>query len=282
MKVFYILISIAVSFFFVSCQSGGSGSFYAIKMRLNKGDTFAQNIQMNMKMKTFTGESITKMQMTTTFEVIDSTPYGKDLKLTYRNVHTTMDLPKNKFTDSIINKANHQIIGKSVVFKLSSDNQIADVEGMDSIIRNSIIDKGTKFAIQENFSKKQLNNYFGLMFSLYPKDSVRVGDSWKGTGSLNIGGIDMAVNIKYTLLSVKNGLSEVAVDGTLDENGRIAENRMNIELKIYGDQKGMYVVRMADGYLDHGNYKMNMTSEMQMMGFKIPISINADFVITRK
>ena len=282
MKALCILFSMAALFFFISCKRSVSGPAYAIKMRLDKEDTFSQNIQMIMKMKTFTGESFTKMQLSTSFEVLDSDQYGKDLKLTYRNIHLISQLTKNKFTDSVINLPNYQVIGKSVICKLSRDNQFVDISGMDTIINNSLKDKSVRFYIQENFSKKQLNNYFGLMFSLYPKDSVRVGDNWEGTSSLNMGGIDMLVNIKYTLLSIRNGLAEIAVDGTLDEKGRIAENRMDIKLKISGDQKGTYVIRMADGYLDHGNYKMNMTSEMQMMGFKIPISINADFVIKGK
>lgn len=282
MKALCILFSMAALFFFISCKRSVSGPAYAIKMRLDKEDTFSQNIQMIMKMKTFTGESFTKMQLSTSFEVLDSDQYGKDLKLTYRNIHLISQLTKNKFTDSVINLPNYQLIGKSVICKLSRDNQFVDISGMDTIINNSLKDKSVRFYIQENFSKKQLNNYFGLMFSLYPKDSVRVGDNWEGTSSLNMGGIDMLVNIKYTLLSIRNGLAEIAVDGTLDEKGRIAENRMDIKLKISGDQKGTYVIRMADGYLDHGNYKINMTSEMQMMGFKNPISINADFVIKGK
>ena len=52
-KIFSFLLLLALPvLFFYSCNTGGSGQAYIIKMRLNKADTFSQDIQMNMLMNT--------------------------------------------------------------------------------------------------------------------------------------------------------------------------------------------------------------------------------------
>ncbi len=70
--------------FFYSCKTGGSGEAYSIKMRLNKGDTFMQDMQMNMEMNAAVVQMKMKMNTATSFEVTNSDTAEKVLKMTYK------------------------------------------------------------------------------------------------------------------------------------------------------------------------------------------------------
>ena len=277
-KIFHLLVLLALSAsFFYACNSGGGGETYTIKMRLNKGDTFRQDMQTDMAMNTGGMEMKMKMDIGTSFLVESNEPGNKVLKITYTNMNTSLDVGKFNggviTSDSAIKKSNNSVIGKTITVNLSKDNEITNISGLDELMNSQTDDSASKEMMKKMFSKDQVNNLFGMMFSMYPKKPVKIGDSWNGNTTTNIAGMDIKIDIKYTLLSVKNGLAEIDVNGSVSGGGEMIKESSGMKMDMSGTQKGTLTIRMDNGYPHSGSYKMDMKAEMQMMGQKIPMTV---------
>jgi hypothetical protein len=249
-------------------------------MRLNKADTFSQDMEMNMMMNTSGIEMNMKMNIGTSFEVIKGDGDEKEIKLTYRNMHIAMDMGQfgKMVPDSVKNRDYNTLVGKSVVLKLSKDNEITDVTGFDEIMTNAAHDSASREMMKKMFSKDQVKSTFGMIFSMYPKKPVKVGETWSGESKINMANMDMNISNKYKLLSVKNGLAEISIDGTIGGGGEMVKSS-GMKMDMSGTQKGTMIIRMDNGYLHNSNYQMDIKAEMQMMGQKIPMTMKADYII---
>lgn len=286
-KIFSALITATFLLsFFSACNSGGSGEAYTIKMRLKPGDTFSQDVKMNMSTSmTMMGQSMNMkmdMDMGSKFDVVSGDSTNKELKMTYTKAHMKMDMGMKgvSMPDSALNKVNNNLIGKTVTIKLSPTNEITDVIGVQEALTDSAMDPKTREMMEKMFSKEQFNNLYGLMFSMYPSKPVRVGDTWDAETKTNIAGIDMKIKIKYKLASVKDGLANIDVDGVIDGKGSMSQTGVNLEMDMKGTQKGTLTIKMEDGYLQSGNYKMDVKADMEVMGQKVPMTVKGDYTIT--
>lgn len=284
-KIIPALILAFVSLCFVSCNSGKSSDSYLLKMRLAKGDKFSQNIVTDMNMN-LTGMGMTKdmkmkMEIGTDFKVLDSSTAGKDLQMTYTKMNMTMDMgnPATKaMTDSVMKKNSSEIIGKSVTITLAN-NKVTDVKGFDKL-NDSTSASGQMAA--KMFTKESVNSMFGMMFSIYPNKSVKIGDTWKAENQVDVNGISTTVLSTYKLLDVKDAIAEISVDGTIQSTAKMTGTGQNIDMTMSGDQKGKMYVTVSTGYLDHGQLNMNITAMMEMMGQKMPMKIKATYSLSGK
>lgn len=290
MKKGFVLILGVIVVALLSCNSGASGDAYTIKMRLKQGDTFNQNTKMNMDVYMgIAGQPVNmKMGMNAgvKFDVMEPVGENNVLKLTYNSMNMTMDMgnkiPAQVNMDSIINKNTQRIIGKSVTIDLSPKNEIVAVTGFDSITINEDADAAGKKMMEQMFSKEQMNSLFGAMFSMYPNKTVKTGESWTAKTKVNVANIDMQINLKYTLVGVKNGVADIDLDGVIDGTGKMNQGGMSIDVTMKGSQKGMLTIKLDDGYLQNGAYKMDIKADMEMMGQKIPMTIKADYTLSGK
>jgi hypothetical protein len=273
----FLVISVL---FFYACNTGDKGQEYIIKMRLNKGDTFRQDMQVNMLMNTFGRKMNMTIDMGCSFMVENNDSINKQLKLTYTNAHTSMDMGGNgmkNMSDSILNRSNNNIVGKTISIQLSKDNEITNVVGLEEILNSQAHDSASKELMKKMFSKDQFNSMFGMMFNMYPKKPVKVGDSWNGDSKINMAGMDMIIANKYTLLSVRNGLAEIDINGTIKGGGEMMKETRGMKMDMSGTQKGTITIRMDNGYLHSGSYKTDIKAEMEMMGQKIPMTMLANY-----
>ncbi|MGC4103219.1 DUF6263 family protein [Ferruginibacter sp.] len=285
-----LLLVILYSLSIVSCHQGLSGEAYTLKMRLSKNDSFHQAIKMNMlmNMKVMGQAMDMKMNMDAgmDFHVLDTSSTKKDLQLTYTNFQMSMDMgksiPKTIDTDSIMNQATKNMIGKSFMMELAPNNEIIAVTGFDSLMAGSAGDEASRKMMEKMFSKDQVNNMFGMMFSMYPNKPVRVGETWTSKNKVNISNIDMQINITFKLVGVKNGLADIDMDGVIDGKGKMNQGPIALDMTMSGTQKGMMTIKMADGYLQNGSYKTDMKAEMEMMGQKVPMTMKMDYFLNNK
>lgn len=269
-----------------SCNSKGGGDAYTLKMRLNKGDKFAQNMQMDMTTSvTMAGMSKDvkmKMNVGADFEVMDSAATGKQLKITYTDMQMKMDMgmpSAGDMMDSIMNEQRKAIVGKSIVVTIAG-NKITDVSGMENIMNDSV-NPNVKAAMDKVFSKDQLNSMFGMMLNLYPEKPVKVGDTWNAENTMDLSGMKMTVKNTYKLLGVKDGVAEIGVDGTIDTQGTMAQGGMEMKMDMKGTQKGSMNAGVADGYIKNGQYDMDVTANMDVMGQKVPMKLKATTKINK-
>lgn len=267
-------------------SAGGSGESYTIKMRLNEGDQFNNNVIMDMDMTASIVNMKMKMAFDTRFDVLKPTDSGKVVKLTYTKAEAHMDMGNlgqmGNSTDSILKSTYDRIVGKSIEMVLAPDNRITSVRGFDSLVTSIGDDEMSRETIQKMFSQEQLNSNFGMYFNLYPQKPVKIGESWTSETKMNVANIDMSVKVKYTLVSVKNGLAEIDVNGEIGGDGNMSKSGMSMSMKMSGSQKGSMTVNLADGYLQKGGYKMDIKADMETMGQKIPMTISADYRVSGK
>lgn len=285
---FFALAALLTSF--SACNSGGgsgtgSGEAYTIKMRLNKGDQFNNNIKMDMEVTAAIITMKMNMAFDTRFDVVDVTDTAKTLQLTYTKAEAHMDMGSigigNK-ADSMLQNAYNKMVGKSIRMTLTPDNKISSVSGFDSLMNSGVEDEMSRQTVEKMFSKEQLNNMFSMYFSLYPNKPVKIGDTWDSETSANLADIDMKVKVKYKLVSVKNGIADIDVDGVIDGSGDMKKAGQSMKLNMSGTQKGTMSVNLSDGYLVKGGYKMDVKADMEAMGQKIPMTLKADYAVSGK
>lgn len=270
-KTYFFLMIQALSWIilFTACKSGGSGEAYTIKMRLKEGDHFAQTMNTKMNMQAAIFNMNMNIEIGSEFDVIKSQPEEKELKMTYTRLHTSMDMGSlgggKQNTDSILNRVNQQAVGKSLILKLNKDNQIASVSGFEGVFP-STADSVNREELKKIFSKEQVTNMMGMMFSMYPPKAVKVGESWKAATKMSMGILDMNINLTYTLKSVKDEIAEIGLEGVIDGKGSLGKDSSGMRLNLSGDQEGEIYLRMADGYLRDGHFKMNIKAAVDKAG----------------
>jgi len=220
------------------------------------------------------------------FEVMSNNNDNKELKFTYNSMHMSMDMGNRMQsainTDSIMDATAQKVVGKSVVLELSASNEITAVKGFDSLMQHTYDDEATRQMMEKMFSKDQMNSLFGMMFSMYPGKPVKVGESWNAKAKVNLANMDMVINIKYTLVGIKNGLADIDVDGVIDGKGEMKQQAITIGMAMSGTQKGTLTIKMDDGYLQNGSYKMDVKADIETAGQKIPMTIKADYFLNNK
>lgn len=290
MKKFTIAIISLLTFFVLSCNNSPKGEAYTIKMRLEQGDSFNNNTKMNMDISMAIPEQPITIKMgidaSVKFDVVEPAGEYKVLKLTYTGMNMKMDMgnkmPTSVNMDSIMNKSTKRVVGKSVLLELSSKNEITAVKGFDSVLIDSESDISTQKMMEQMFSKEQMNSLFGTMFSMYPDKPVKIGESWTAKAKVNVSNMDMLINYKYKLIGVKNGIADIDLDGIIDGKGKMKQGTVEIDVNMKGSQKGMLTIKLDDGYMQSGTYKMDIKAEMEMMGQKIPMTIKSDYTLSNK
>lgn len=274
-----ILTTLLLSFvlLFNACKSGKT---YELKMRLAEGDHFEQNMQMDMRMHYgVSGQSMNMkmgMDMACFFDVLKSEA-DKKFKMTYTRSKMTMDMGQLGAAaniDSVMNRISNKIAGKSITIVLSKDNEIKDVLGAE-VFDNEDADPEAREMTKKMFSKDQINQLFGMMFSLYPDKPVAVGDSWSKDNKVNVGEFEMKIKTKFTLASISGNTASITVDGTIDGKGTMKGAQVEMDMK--GTQKGTMAIDLTSGYLQKGKYTMLITADMNVAGQKIPMTIDADY-----
>jgi uncharacterized protein DUF6263 len=266
-----------------SCKSKKSGGdAYTIKMRLNPGDKFGQDLDMNMKM----GFSAAGQQMDmnmgingiTAFEVVNDSGGMKQLLMTYKKMDISSEMKTAEGTKQIGNKdIGSRLVGKAIKLSMNDKNEITNVEGFESILDSTNAEANAQ--MRQLFSKDQMNSLFGMAFQMYPDGPVHVGDSWEKERDISMAGIKMKMKANYELKSVVNGVAHITVDGKIKGQGSMGQNGVNVSMDMDGSQKGSYDIGLANGYIKDSQVSMDVKANMEAAGQKIPMTMTGYYII---
>lgn len=268
-----------------------SGKKYDLKLRLNDGNEFSQNMlsdmDMDMEMMGQTMKMNMKNETECLFQVVKNNAGDKQIKMTYVKMEMASKMggsmgEAQNVTDSIMKKQANFVKGKSMLITLDKNNKVLDVEGADSIMNSPDMPDETKKLVGKMFSKEQINSMWGMMFSMYPEKPVAIGDSWTKNITMDVAGLEMEVKYKYTLTDVKNNVAFLKLDGVIDSKGKMKNLPMEIEAVMKGTQSGTLSIGVEDGYIKSGDYNMDMTAEMEVMGKKMPMKMKGKYKIVGK
>lgn len=272
-----------------SCKSGEA---YTLKMRMKNGDSFEHQLKMNMNMNmTVMGNKMDmKMGMNSSsrFDVLASSDKEKQMKMTYTDMKMTMNMPgmegQNAMMDSIMNNSTGHIIGKSVTLILDNKNTITDVQGFDQLMgdSSSLESQQSREIMKNMFTKDQLKSMWGAFFAIYPEKPVRVGDTWNTETEMSFSGMKMKIKYNMTLKGVHDGLADISVDGIIDGKGSMTNAPVQLDMDMKGKQSGNMTIKLEDGYIRGGKYKMDVTANMDVMNQKVPILLTGDYELITK
>lgn len=265
-----------------SCNNKSApGEAYTLKMRLAAGDTFNQNMDMGMKMNFEAAgqklEMTMDMKVDMAFKVTAASEGSRDLTLTYKNMEVQTEMKGMEgMNKQMNNEALKNIIGKTVTLKINNKNEITDVVGFEEALLSDTTNLAARNMIKEMFTKEKMNSLFSMMFQLYPEKPIRVGDEWEREVKTAMAGLDMKVLGKYTLISVKDSVATIKMDGKYIADGKMAEG---MEMKMDGTQTGEVNLKLADGYLKNSQIKIDLDGSMKVMGQNVPVKMKGNYII---
>ncbi|UAY52486.1 DUF6263 family protein [Ferruginibacter albus] len=277
-----VRISILSLLLSVFCYAGFSQA-YTIKMRMNVGDTFnyATKMDLDMNMPAQDMTMTINADIRCLFKVLPNDSMGfKQLQMTYKKMKMRNSYLSAHNSDSAMDIIENKFVGRSIVLKLSKDNQVMEVVGLTELLNNETNETYRTMA-KNMFSKEQVSNLFGMMFSMYPSTPVKIGDSWKSNANVNINGINMIVDFTYSLLDVKDNLASIGLSAVISSSGSISVQGTELPLKMDGDEKGTLSINMINGgYMHNANYTMGINAEMQVADQKFAMILKGNYALT--
>jgi len=184
-----------------------------LKIHLTKGDEYKQVTKMEMATKMQMGDKPMDMTMKAEMEAsmlvenVDAAGV-QTVKTAYTATRMKMGGPMAMEYDSSkpadannpMGKMMGAMIDKSVTLKIGPDGQIKDVTS-----------EGNNQALIA-----QMKNSLIELTGWVPKHPVSIGDSWTSKMDMSaMTKMPMAMDMKYTLVSRKDGVAQIKMDGTM-------------------------------------------------------------------
>lgn len=280
-KLFITFLSVALVATSCGKKTGGTnpGSSDEIELKLNltKGKVYdmqmvmTNQIEMNMMGQTI--NSTTNMEMGMDYEVKDILPSGNFLvRNTYKTIKMSGEAMGMKYEfDSKTDKATG-VQGEQMAAGMKK--MIGGYTEMEMDKTGKII-KSTMSEGLNKSSDGKGNGMSNFNYSVFPDKKVKVGDTWESDINQKMSKVEIVVKTKFKLVSVKDGIAEISMDGTL-------ELKPGAEGKITGTQKGTSKVEIATGLNKEVIIDQDIDMEMDNMGMKMPMKMKNKITITTK
>lgn len=267
---------------FTACKTNGApadGELFDIRIKLKAGDIYSQHMFTQMNLKESILVTNTNMEEASDFEVVNLLERALQIRMTYTKLKTKLEAggDNDAFSDSILNTINAIAVSKPMLMNLNEKRQITSVSGLEELIKTD-----GPVQLLETMGRAHMNNFMGFVSTLSSNKGVKVGESWNASTTMNIMGMGIIMNIKYTLTSVSDGIAEILLDGKITGQGNLRLNNEDISMELSGDQAGMLHLKIDEGYLKDCRYTMNVKAETDIMGTKIPMDLKSEYNLKGK
>lgn len=160
------------------------------------------------------------------------------------------------------------MIGHKMTVTVDKDGKVLATKGAKELAAK--VTEGNPGGEQiKSLLETQLTSMNGIqgLINFYPKQIVKIGDSWTRTDTVK-GQMPMVVNNTYTLKERTNGMSIVTVSGTSKtlEGGGMELQGMKIGYDLSGTTSGTIEINDKTGLLNKGNQLVKMSGKMTMSG----------------
>lgn len=281
MKTKLLIAFISVALVATSCgKKGGttnSSGEIELKLNLTKGKVYDMKMvltsQTEMNMMGQTVNSNTNMEMGMDYEVKDVLANGNYLvRNTYKTIKMSGDAMGMKYEyDSQTGKASGMQSEKMAEGMKKLIGQYTEIE-MDKTGKTIKTTMSPELTSGEGKGSDGMTN---LNYSVFPDKKLKVGDTWESDIEQKMGKTDIIIKTKFKLVSVKDGIAEISMDGTLDI-------KPGSEGEITGTQKGTTKVEIATGMNQEVNIDQDIQMQMNDMGMKMPVKMKNKITITTK
>lgn len=244
-----------------------------------------QNINMGYTYDVSAVDDKEVSTITTTFDSVSVNITGNGENIQY-------DSSKGGAADDPLAAVYGGIIGKSITMKVDKQGNVVELQGVDKLMSDmlnnlKVDDPQTRQSIQQaleqNFGDEALKESFSKVTKIYPKNDIKVGDTWEDTQTINMG-YPITMTSKYTLKEEQGNL--LTIDMTSDIKTSSAEpmDMMGIRARydLSGNQSGTFKLNKNTGIAESGNSTQKMAgsivfepSDFAPQGLTMPITIDA-------
>jgi hypothetical protein len=248
---------------------------YELVFNLPKGKVY--NMQMNMSTEIEvslmgqTMNSTNTSDMTMDYEIKDVLPNGNFvIRTTVKKIKISESgMGSNASYDSETDKATGENAQEFAAQQKAKLNSWTEIE-MDKY------GKTIKTTYSDSTNTKGGGVMDGFNFSMFPNKKVKVGETWTSNTDQKMKDVELIIKSTYSLLSVKDGVAETNLDGT------IAIQPGEIKTTLNGTQKGTIQIELATGITREANIVQDMDMEISDNEMKMPMKMKNTIKITMK
>ncbi len=296
---------------FLALTIGVNAQSYNLKYNLNKGQDY--RFYQETKMKIVQSLGFIDQEINNEFKGITRfTPIGNEgdniilntsfetMIVSVKSLLFNLDYDSSKPIDpsNQMSKVYSGIIGKNFKMVINPQGKVLRVEGIDKMISDAVNAMGNvqpqmaamiKKTVSSQFGAEALIGNMGMLLSMYPNASKKVGDKWSNNTKI-ASGINAELSNTWTLADASNKQWKLKGNGNIStQGGEAIMNGMKVTMNLSGNQDSEFVVSQNDGWFVSGKQKqqiqgvVSMKGNAQMpQGMDIPMKVSSSTYLEKR
>ncbi len=286
------------------CAACGQQS-QKLEYKLTEGETYRQNIKMEMLQKlSMMGQNMEiKMQMEfgMASTVAEVKPDGYVLSTAYTKMAMNTEIPGmgsvgySSDENAPVSAGMEQLSAllKSMTnapftLEISKRGEPLRATGLSALVdqMTAEVDPGDmeqiKATIAQQFSDEAFINQYKQITCVYPEKALAVGDSWTQKGTVKTT-MNMDMETTYTVksISAETVVLDIASTITVEEQGMEVQGLVAM-VNMKGTQTGTNTIDARTGWPVAGNMEQAIKGTMEMQGMQVPMEIKTTITLDNK
>jgi len=237
------VIILLLSILWIGCDEKGM----RLRLKFNEGDEYRYKlIQDTVTTTEFMGK---KMEMPSKTEInltqkVEKTYQGvAELEITYDSFNMEMSVGGKQIPSNM----GKSMVGKIIKMEISENGEIIEPKGMKTMVGLQGLGGDIK-------------NIFFNLYPMFPKDKLRVGESWTQKQEIPQSQMGVVVESQYTLSRVeeKKGYNCAVIDSIISMNIKGGDQKTKMNMKGNGKGKGTTYFAYEKGFLVNTQVEIEM------------------------
>lgn len=278
-------IKIKLVFIYVAAMMiaacGGSNEEVTLRLSPEEGKVYNTDMQMNMEMgmmgmttnmnmdfglnmdiKEVSGDTIAVESAYKSIKVKQEMPMMGTIEYDSKNPEATTGMAAKAFRETF-----DPLLNTTFTMKFNRQGKVIDV-----------IKNGPTAGMGNILSEQtDMQQYMDNIIAIFPTEPVKEGSTWSRKTDAK-GQIPMIMNNTYTVKEIDKNDVTIELKGTMDLKEDAPQEMGTFE----GNFNGTIVVDRATGWTKSAEMKQVMKMEMDQMGQKIPVTLNANVNFSSK
>jgi hypothetical protein len=294
-------------FLIASCRDSKKNSTktYDLSTKILKGPQYKNRLvsQLNMGLTIiyFNLDVTMNTQIDFTYDVLPDSANLKLIKVTYDEVSMKMDMKGlEKIPASAgrmppipdMTKIAKMLKGSIITLLVNDSGAIQDIVGTEEIKKKVEAGLGSMKTVAaatssvrnmaaNYYTKKNMQNTFGMMFANYHNKPLQIGDKWSKKTGTSLSGADVTMDNEFELLSVKDNIAEIKVLSNYNSTTATNKNEVNIDVDMKGNQYGIIKMDLNNGHINDSKIDLTADAKMKINGIPVPMKMKGSNIISK-
>lgn len=217
------------------------------------------------------------MTLTNAYRVLAVKPERKTVSVTYERITMSSgnqlfsldyDSENDNGTDPMYEDLRN-LIDKDFKMVISSSGAVLESEPVRKAKNET--------TLAGSFDDSSIRKIMLHVLQVYPGKEVAEGDEWERTYATSVGFANVLVRNRYRLVSIKEGVAHVELQGRVNTLEPVQTQNSNMQLK--GLQSGEMDIDVKSGLVLNGKISQQLEGNMNITGENTPVNIESDIYI---